>query len=391
MTQLQATAPMPDYLHDGYQVHRAALAHGLNILALPRQVLLTGETTVVPSSMSFTHGVPEASTVSAVTFAHDRRLRRALLSRAGIPVPTGQTFSYRRLDRAIEWASGELGFPVVLKEMQGENPAEAVAGIASVEQFHAAVNTLRRRDATDRSPGSNPRVSGYATTRFGFELDDEGNQIAPAKSRILVEKHLEGEHVRVFACPGSDPIAVLLDPETGLGSADISESIDPSLHKAALQAVDSIPGLAVGSVDIVITDHRKPVDNQAWAVVDVSERIRSETYDEAAAGLGDRIGDALVAFQAGKARLTLAPAADAVEVRMRIEGLREPGKIAEQFATVASQFDVTGSAEVADDLEGLIDATAQGTPAGVARLTESLMAGLLLEDRAYCVETQTSN
>lgn len=382
---------MPDYLHDGYQVHRAALSHGLNILSLPRQVLLASEGSVVPSRLSFTHGVPEHSTVSAVTFAHDRRLRRSLLTRVGLPVPEGQSFSYRNSEKAAVWAEQTLKFPVVVKEVQGENPAESVAGISSKEGLWEALKTLRRRDAADRSPGSNPRVSGYATTRFGFETDDDGNQLAPAKTRFLVEKQLKGPHVRVFACGDFGPVAVLLDPETGVGQKDISEDIHPSLHKAALTAVAAIPGLAVGSVDFILDDYSQPVEGQSWAVIDVSERIRSETYETASAALGPRIGEYLVAYQASKADFDVPESRTSVDVSLRIEGLREPEKVASQFADTASEYGATATATVADDLEGLVDATCQGSPAAVAELTEALMAGLLLDDRAYCVETQTNS
>lgn len=391
MSQIQAVAPMPDYLQDGYEVHRAALAHGMNILLLPRQVLLASDQDVVPSQLSFTHGVPEYSTVSAVTFAHDRRLRRDLLARIGVRIPEGQSFSYRNADRAATWAEQVLGFPVVVKEVQGENPAESVAGIKSKQELWEALQTLRRRDAADRSPGSNPRVSGYATTRFGFEIDDDGNQLAPAKTRFLVEKHLTGKHVRVLACEGSDPIAVVLDPETGNGSEDISAQIHPSLHAMALKAVTAIPGLAVGSVDFIVDDYTVDLDTQQWVVVELAERIRSETYEAAAAGLGNQIGDALVSFQAAKAGIQLGEPRETVDATLRIEGVRDTDKVANQFSAVASEYGVTASATVADDLEGLVDANCQGSPAALAELTEALMSGLLLDDRAYCVETRTNN
>lgn len=159
-----AGVQLPSRLLDGYQVHRAALTRGLHVLALPRQVLLAGQEASVPAQVSFTHGVPESSVLSAVTFAQDQRLRRALLERARVPVPQGATFSWRSIGNAKRWAETH-GYPVVVKEGVGENPPRAIRDLRTSTELQKAFNELRRRDIADRTPGSNPLIAGYATTR----------------------------------------------------------------------------------------------------------------------------------------------------------------------------------------------------------------------------------
>ncbi len=386
MTEELATTPVPAHLFDGYTVHRAALAYGLNVFALPRQVLLAGPTAPVPAAVSFTHGVPEASTVAAVTFAQDRRLRRALVERAGLPVPRGATFSFRSSERAAEW-SAELEFPVVVKETVGENPAKSVPGVASRDELEAAFRTLRRRDPIDRSPGSNPMIAGYAATRLGYEVDDEGNQVAPARTRFLVEKQPIGQYVRLFACGNRSPIAVLLDPGSGQGTQDVSDEVHSSVRDVALRAMRSIPGLAVASVDVVLDDHRVSADEQPFSVVEVSERIRSETYEAAATGLGERLGEELLEFQAATAGLELSKVSTKVNVTMRIAGLRDAGGVVAGLSDAAAEYGVEATVTGVDALDEHIDASCQGTAGGVAMLAEALMSGLTLDERASCIET----
>lgn len=384
---LTEALPVPPHLYDGYQVHRAALAHGLNVLALPRQVLLVGVDEVVPAALSFTHGVPEASTVAAVTFAQDRRLRRALTERAGLPVPRGATFSFRAAEKAGVWAE-QLGFPVVVKETVGENPAKSVSGVASRSDLEQAFTTLRRRDPVDRSPGSNPMIAGYAATRLGFEIDDEGNQVAPARTRFLVEKQPEGTQLRLLVCGGDAPIAVVVDTASGLGIRDVSGEVHTTVLEIAARAVASVPGLAAGSVDVVLDDHRVAADEQAYCVVEISERIRAESYVGAAIHLGDRIGDALLTFQAMRAGVALGEAQSSVDVTLRVEGVGQATAIADGFADAAAAYGVQASATVVDELEGVIDGEGRASPGAVAAFTEALMGGLLLGDRASCVETR---
>jgi hypothetical protein len=387
-TSLDEGLAVPSYYYDGFQVHRAALARGLNTLALPRQVLLAGRTGAVPAEVSFTHGVPEASTVAAVTFAQDRRLRRALLERAGLPVPRGATFTWRSASKAGSWAEG-IGFPVVVKETVGENPAKAIVGINSAEDLKSAFQVLRKRNPEDRAPGRNPEIAGYATTRLGFELDDEGNEVAPVRTRFLVEKQHQGTQVRLFAHGDEQlPIAVILDADAGRGVEDVSEHVHPSLYEVACRAVASVPGLAVGTVDVVLDDYRRPVTEQAFYIAEVAERVRAETYVAAEPELGDRIGDALLEYQARKAGLALPGKRAVIDVDLRIEGLRDASQLAAGFGAIAADFGLTGSVSVEDQLEGAVVGAVNGPPADVARMIESLMCGLVPTDRASCIEAK---
>src|SRR5690625_1446227 len=161
---------LPSAFDDGWLVLAEGLRHGLDVLMLPRQVLLAGYGRVVPTRLAFAHGVPAASTMSAVTFCQDKRLRRALLQRAGISVPKGATFSIRSLQRAIEFAE-RIGYPVVLKEAVGENPSKVTTDITSAEGLREAFDTMRLHNHDAGSPGRSLEIAGYAQDRKSTRLN----------------------------------------------------------------------------------------------------------------------------------------------------------------------------------------------------------------------------
>lgn len=375
---------LPTRLVDGYQVHRASLSRDLDTLSLPRQVLLAGDTTTVPAQISFTHGVPEASVLSAVTFAQDRRLTRALLERADVPKPKGASFSWKSIAKAERWASN-LGFPVILREGVGENPARSVRQIASGEELRQAFSELRRRDKHDRTPGSNPHIAGYATTRLTFTHDEEGNEVAPLRSRMLVEKEPRGRVLRAFVVGGAVIAAVELNNQQTSGTREVTQELGPDVSGIFIRATEAVPGLACATVDAVVSTDIASGLEKTILVTSVSERPRIETYLPAGSLLGDRIGDALLKFQAAAAGLELGPEIDSVTRQVEIEGLRHASDVAEHLPATAERHGGKFEINHVDPVTGEITAWAKGSPDLLAALAELLMAGELIDDRAAAV------
>lgn len=383
-----AGSQMPAHLFDGYHVHRAALAHGLRVLALPRQVLLAGSERAVPSEISFAHGVPESSTVAAVTFAQDRRLRRAMVERADVLVPKGATFSWRTVESASRFAE-ELGYPVVIKEVQGENPARAIRGVRSAEGVAAAFHELRLRRPEDRSPGSNPLIAGYAATRLGFDVDDEGNEIAPLRTRFLVEKQVPGQVVRTLVCGDEAVMSVLMDDSTGLGVLDVTDQCHRRIREIAVAATQATPGLALGTVDIVSDDYRS--DGGEALVTEVSERPRLESYVTAGEHLGEIGSDAIVRFQARVAGIDLPPTRTHVSGTALVEGLRNAEATSHELPGRADALGMSVQVLDIDDVLGTLRLSISGAPSAVAAYAELLLSGDLTADRASSIEFKSED
>src|SRR5699024_4379492 len=120
----------------------------------------------------------------------------------------------------------------------------------------SAFYELRLRRPEDRSPGSNPLIAGYAATRLGFDIDDDGNEVAPLRTRFLVEKQVPAQVVRTLVCGDEAVVSVLLDDSTGLGVLDVTEQCHSRIRELAVAATRATPGLALGTVDIVSDDYR---------------------------------------------------------------------------------------------------------------------------------------
>lgn len=374
---------IPDHLYDGYQVHRAVLAKGIAVLALPRQVLLAGKDEPVPAQISFTHGVPEASTLSAVTFAQDQRLRRALVERAKVAVPRGATFTWRSMARAEEWAQS-IGYPVVVKDAVGENPSRAVQNVVEGEGLRKAFQYLRRRRPEDRSPGSNPHIAGYAATRLGYALDDDGNEVAPLRTRMLVEKQMPGTIVR-SAVAGGRIVASIIHGKDGAEEPRRLESeLSEPLQHVIRRAADAIPGLGFAMVDVVVS--ADPATASDAVVVEVGERPRLRSFAAVDDSLAEKIASAIVAFQAEQAGITLGEDLATISGQLVIDGLRDASADIDALIACADRIGVALERPAVDEVEGRVTASVTSAPKDMAAMVELLMAGKLIDDRAMSIE-----
>lgn len=375
--------PIPDYLIDGNLVLRAVLARGLDVLALPRQVLLAGRKSLVPSEISFTHGVPEASTLSGVTYAQDQRLRRALAERAGVELPRGATFTWRSLARAQAWAS-RLGFPVVVKDARGENPARAVYNVNSTDELQKAFEELRRRRPEDRSPGSNPHLAGYAATRLGYIVDDDGNEVAPLHTRMLVEKQIPGQIIRCVVVGGEVAGAFIHADNGQVVSERLDGELSQPLRDIALRAADAIPGLGVAMIDLATQEPASQATNAV--VVEVGERPRLHTIVAADPDLAGQIAGAIVDFQARQAKMTLPQPAEEVAGELNVEGFGDVAAAGEGLKAVLQDQGVEFQLHSTDEKEGNLTGKVKTSPKLLANVIDLLMTGELIDDRAMSVE-----
>lgn len=376
---------LPGHLFDGYLVHRAALAHGLEVLLLPRQVLLAGAGAVVPSKISFTHGVPQSSTLSAVTFAQDRRLRRALFERRGVAKPAGASFSHRSLDRATMWAE-EHGFPVSVKEAIGENDGRAVRHVESSEEIATAFTALRIREEADREPGRNPKISGYTTTRLTYVVDDQGRELAPLRTRMLVEQEPKGRAFRVFVVGSEVVAAVELEPGQTRVVKEVTDTTAPDLLRAAEQAADAIPGLGFAMVDLVEVRRPNPFRKPRYVVTELSERPRMAFLAKVHQQLAERVALRLLEYEARNANLELWTPRASVKRNVRVSGLDNPKVVADELGLAYRSRGAKFSMQSVDEYTGALEATCEGLTGTVAGLNELLMSGHLIHDRAAAIE-----
>lgn len=376
---------MPGHLFDGYMLHQLALSHKLRIFLLPRQVALMGVNTAIPADISFTHGVPQSSTLSAVTFAQDRRLRRALFERWGVAKPRGASFSHRSLARAKTWAK-ETGFPVSVKEAIGENDGRAVRHIRTAGELGEAFTDLRVRREEDRAPGSNPRISGYTTTRLTYIVDDQGRELAPPRTRMLVEHEPAGAHYRAYVVAGRIAAVLAMDNSTMRATAEVTEAVSPGLRDAARKAAEAIPGLGCAVVDIVEVKGRNPFRKPRFVVTELSERPRMAQLASSLPETARRIAGSLLESEAERAGVDLPSPSAHIKRRIRIDGLKEADESSRALTQAYKALGASLELESVDDVTGSLVGKCEGATATVAALNEMLMSGDLIGDRASAIE-----
>lgn len=377
---LAAGPAVPADLRDGYEVLRAALRHGLDVSLYPRQVLMVA--TADGEEFAFVHGVPDTSTLAAVTYAQDKRMRRELLQRAGLPVPAGASFAIgREVDRAKRFARS-VGYPVVVKPTVGDNLSEILPA-ANEKELSRAIEYLRR-----------PEVERPTFTRTAYALtlllepdEEDGRSVAPAKYQFMVEQRPPGDRLRILLIDGEVSSALRLSNDLAKPAwQDVTEDLHQSLRDLAVKAALTVPGLTVVALDLSVADHTRPAGAEVY-IMDFSERPMLATQAAVSEGLAQRLGEQILLSRAAGNGLQPTPREEA-SVEFTIEGATNAPAAVAAICERANASGLVGHLTVVDQVEGRAEGHIQGDPAEVALLFELLLAGQIDRERAMLVRAR---
>lgn len=370
-------------LRDGYELNRAALRHGYNVTLLPRQVLevVNPETSV---KSTFSHGVPQQTTLAAVTYAQDVRMRRDMVSRAGYRVPPGATFSVGASTNApFRYAEERVGLPVVIKPSVGDNTIDVLTGIATREQMEQAIDYLHT------PPAERPGYvrAAYALTELREPGEKDGRVVVPKSYRFLVEKQVPGEYLRFLVLQGQ-VISVVLCPDGPWKSVagdltDVTYQVHPSLVKIAEGASEAIPGMGLVAVDLVVADYREETAADEAVVVEYSERPWLEIQHEIDPALAHSLADKILESGMGEA---LSGASESITVSLLLQGSVHPSKLCEVFDAEAAKLGLNATTEISDAAMGDLRSTVHGAPEEIAFLLEEVLDEGINGHRAMLVE-----
>lgn len=379
--------PLPAHLRDGYEIHRAALRYGLDVTLYPRQVLMARHPDGGPE-LAFIHGIPQSSTLAAVTYAQDKHMRRELLARAGLPVPEGATFAMRDADQARSFAQ-TIGYPVVVKPAVGNNTTE-VLHAADEAALERAIQYLQipeeQRPTFTRA--------AYGLTLLQELREEDGKAVAPASYSFLVERRVAGQYLR-FLVLADEVISVVHcrhgQPGSPDGSnVDVGDRVHPSLADVAVRAAHTLPGLTVVAVDIVVGDYTRPVgEQQAW-IVETSERPWLVVQANVSAQHAEECAERILRYSATSHACRLDDPADEVRVSFHAEGLVRPDAAVDAIVAASAELGLEATAQVADQVEGTISGHLRGTPGAVAKICELLVGPGVNGQRAMLVEARQS-
>lgn len=368
--EIIGTGPIGRGMRDGVTVHAAALAAGMGTRLLSRQVLQVytpdGKTT------SFTHGIPQATTLSGVTYSQDLRMRRGQLGHAGIPQPRGATFSVGRGRRAAKRYASSIGYPVVIKPALGDSTIDVKRSIRNSEDLDYAFDQLLT--PVYERPGYTEAAYGITELRKpGWR---KGKETVPPGYLLLVEKELTGRYLRVLVIDGQIA-SVVHCPEGPWGLNNTPVEDLGELKEPVTEIVDAVghtlPGLRVLSIDLVVAaDSPKNKEAEPLLVVEVSERLWLEVQRRISPALADDLARQILAMafpgrEFGALR-------DRVDATAEFHGVIDPPAFAKVVNTYAVSAGLVAELDVTDRALGRVGGTLSGPPQQVAELVEILLA-----------------
>jgi hypothetical protein len=371
-------------LRDGYEVHCAALERGMDVTLLPRQVLMVGRGNPIVGDASFVHGVPQSSSLSGVTFAQDKRVRRALLEREGFTVPRGATFSIgHSAKRAMAFAE-RIGFPVVAKPTMGDNAVGAIPSIRSRGQLEEAIEYFHTpfEDREDFVRAS------YAMTELREPGLRDGMPVAPPSYRFLIERQISGQYIRLLVVDGTVRNAVFCpsgpSEAATTGVQDVTALIHPTITEYAVAAARVIPGLSVVAIDLVVPDFHTATGHKDIHIVEYSERPWLALQDAHSKQLVQNLAEQLLRYELrGKPTLAFR---ELIEVEVRIDGAVAPEAFKEACAKMCAELGLESSLMLTDAAIGEVTGRLRGSARMIAWLIETALEGGIEGYRAMLAE-----
>lgn len=354
-------------LRDGAEVHKAALRSGLNTRLLPRQVLQVFNK---QSATSFTHGIPQASTLAGVTFTQDLRMRRGLLGKAGVLQPRGATFSIGKKRNPIRKFARQLGYPVVIKPALGDSTIDVFRGIRSSKGLDRALNKLMV--PPDKRPGSTKAAYGITELRAPGRY--KGRPTVPPGYRVLVEEQLSGRYLRILVLGGCPINAIALgqDPWGDGTQSILLEELPKSVLETVEKVVTALPGLHVLNIDLVVSEGSRRTDHSgAVRVVDVSERPWLEVQHRLEPELCERLADQIL-----QASIDLGDHSKAEPIQnsmVHFKGIVAPDDFCRIVPIYATGRGVCTNLQVTSLAKGEVHGTMEGTSHAIAELLEILV------------------
>ena len=268
-----------------------------------------------------------ASTTSsiAVDIAGDKEETKNLLSAAEVPVPKGIILY---ADESVQRAIDAIGYPFVIKPVNGNHGKGATTNITSFEQAEKALEAARQYGrnvicekyitgfdfrvlvinykficAALRTPAA-VRGDGEHTIRW---LIDETNKdprrgyghekvLTQIKVDNFTQKILDEKGYSLDTIPGKDEL-VLVKPTANLSTGGTSTDVTDEVHPANVflaERIAKIIGLYICGIDIMASDLKKPLTETGGAVLEVNAAPGFRMHVEPSAGIARNAAEPVV-------------------------------------------------------------------------------------------------
>jgi cyanophycin synthetase len=271
----------------------------------------------------------EIDSTSAISeaIAQDKQLTKKLLAAAGVPVPAGREVS----DADDAWkAACEIGLPVVVKPLDGNQGKGVTVNIISEEQLrraYAVAVTFRDDILVERyMPGNDfrllvvgdrlvaaarrdpPKVvgdgvssiaqlveqvnkdprrgSGHSTSLTKIRFDDIAKETLANQGLSAESVPLKGQRVN---------LRHNANLSTGGSATDVTDDVHPDVAARAIAAAHMV-GLDICGVDVVSDSILRPLEEQGGGMVEVNAAPGLRMHLAPSFGKGRAVGEAIISM-----------------------------------------------------------------------------------------------
>lgn len=320
---------------------------------------------------------PDSSGVSiaGISVSEDKVACKKLLSFNGIPVPTGFSCGADASNHA-ETRALELGFPLVVKPAYGKKGYGVSTGIDSLEGFRSAFKRAGQAGFSPHTVLVERELSGIdfriiATSEkalcvikrdrahvVGNGRHSVGELIAWASTIRSKNPHLalrpfipdvfqdllHESGLRLGSVPERGTTVWLARSanlsQAGNSSAVIAET-HPTIQHVAVEAVRAC-GLPYAGVDIILDDHRKPLDEQDAAIIEINTSPGMGSHRFPMYGQGIDLQAELFRHTAAEAGIDLPPRQSDLTVFVSVTGSAKKLSSYERLRDAAQELGVSG-------------------------------------------------
>ena len=268
-----------------------------------------------------------ASTTSciAVDIAGDKVETKNLLGAAEIPVPKGRIiYSEESAQDAID----AVGFPFVLKPINGNHGKGATTNINSLEQAEKALEAARKYGrnvicekyisgfdfrvlvinykficAALRTPAA---VTGDGENTIQWLIDETNKDprrgyghekvLTTIKIDDFTQKMLDDKGYSLETVPAKDEL-VLLKPTANLSTGGTSTDVTDEVHPVNIflaERIAKIIGLDICGIDIMASDLKTPLFENGAAVLEVNAAPGFRMHVEPSEGIGRNVAEPVI-------------------------------------------------------------------------------------------------
>ena len=267
----------------------------------------------------------DATSAISEAIAQDKQLTKRLLAAAGVPVPAGRTVS----DAEDAWkAAQEIGLPVVVKPLDGNQGKGVTVNITSREQLlkaYAVACQFRDNILVERyMPGNDyrllvvgdklvaaarrepPTVVGDGSHTIAqlveqVNLDPRrgsGHATSLTKIRFdaIAQECLIGQGLHADSVPAKGQRVYLRNNanlSTGGSATDVTDDVHPDVAARAVAAAHMV-GLDICGVDVVTDSVLRPLEQQGGGVVEVNAAPGLRMHLAPSFGKGRPVGEAII-------------------------------------------------------------------------------------------------